>query len=113
MNILDYLKWRAEHKQQVEAEKRAVEAEEREVEADQSYDKLQIEIGELGGEIEGLKGKASVYERASLRLMFSNHQERGDIAVELGKKVGRLVALKQKRDKLAQIRPNNKVSFFD
>jgi hypothetical protein len=93
MNLFDYLKWRAEHNKNIKTE----------TDKDnhtKAYEALKLEMGELAGEIEGIKRQATIYEQASFNLMFSNHQERGRIAVELGKKIGRLEALKDRMDKL-------------
>jgi hypothetical protein len=93
MNLFDYLKWRAEHNQNIKTE----------TDKDnhtKAYEALKLEMGELAGEIEGLQRKATIYEQASHRLVLSNHEERGDLAVELGKKIGRLEALKDRMDKM-------------
>jgi hypothetical protein len=97
MNLFDYIKWRTENKQKVEANKKVYNF-------DAKYEKLQMEVGELDGEISGLYAKKEILERASRTLLLSNHSDRSRLAIEIGKQEGRLGVLKGRLARLDMIR---------
>ncbi len=93
MKILDYLKWRAEHK----AEQKRLAWERKRAEENEN---LKPRIAQLTAEIEGLKQKKRAYEIARPNLMLSNHIDIGQIAEEIGEKQGKIDALQVRLEKV-------------
>lgn len=88
MNIFDYLALRQQEK---------IKAKERKenMQAVKDFKKLEIEIAELSGTLIGLEEKFKIYKEANVRLQFSNHEEQGEIAVDIAKKRARLNVLQK------------------